>query len=315
MVSRTKLNLSHNLTTAQVAAQIGRSRRTVQRLRKSGKLPATRSGQGGIRYDQAEVDRYRREHGSTYKRDESASVTPLDSLQVTAQRNPRRLSYLSACHSPTESLGSRQGWGKHERWLLRGVHAIAEPTHFATLQWRGIVGPGELRRFDRGFAQSVRRFVHRSGLSFGFYAVKELNDYNRVHCHVLIRSDVPASEIGEVLSRLVRDASSERAIVTHCDPIQNLRAVERYVVKDLKADRLRAKPVRLFEPGCVRHRTVSGYFPSGWSVPSLREAGRTLCLRELQANRRRLPTWQPTVRHDGGSQLAATQSPHVGHHF
>lgn len=284
------------LTTDQVAAQLGISRSSVQRLRKAGKLTATGFGRGGIRYDQAEVNRYVQETGFTYILDESASVTPLDALLVTAQRKPRRVSYHATSHSPTESLGSRQAWARREVWLLRGVHAIAEPTHFATLQWRGVIGPGELRRFDRVLSQAVRRYVERSGHEFSLYAVKELNVRDRVHSHVLIRSDVPAVAVGEVLSRLVLGSSFRRAVVTECVPIRDLRAVERYITKDLNAVRQGAKSLRLFEPGFVRHRTSIGYFPAGWTLGSLRESGRSFWLREIQAAQQIDEQSRPTRR-------------------
>ena len=199
-------------------------------------------------------------------------------------RGVRRVSNHVMSRSPTESLESRQRWARREVWLLRGIHEIAEPTHVATLQWKLVIGPGELRRFDRRLSQTVRRFVERESVSFGLFSVKELNSYDRVHCHVLIRSDVPADEIGDFLSRFVLSSSSRRAVVTDCQPIKNLRAVERYVTKDLNAVRRGTKSLRLFEPGFVRHRTSIGYFPAGRTLASLREFGRSLWLREIQAD-------------------------------
>lgn len=271
-----QLEPSSILTARQVANMLGISVRTFHRWRKSGRIIASGTGCGGSMCTFVDV--------VAYILDESASVAEFDSLLVTAQCNPRRVSYHATCHSPTESLGSRQVWARREVWLLRGVHEIAEPTHVATLQWRGGVGPGELRRFDRALSQAVRRYVERSGHEFSLYSVKELNDHNRVHCHVLIRSDVPADEIGEVLSWLVLRSSLRRAVVTDCQPIENLRAAERYVTKDLNAVRQGEKLVRLFEPGIGRLRTTVGYFPAGRTLESLREAGRSLWLREIQTS-------------------------------
>ncbi len=157
--------------------------------------------------------------------------------------------------SPTESLESRHKWARKERCILDTLHRTHPPSHEAVAKFLRPVSKGMLQQFQRRLRQNLAYRSKSNCHEFAVYFVREVERSNCVHYHFLIRTTEPHPR--KFLQALIAKASSGLAVLQHCEGIDSVAAITRYVVKDIAdADGGHKEPL-LFKPELRLH-------PSGW---------------------------------------------------
>ena len=163
----------------------------------------------------------------------------------------------------TSSVAARRAWSRKEGAILERNHRELAPTHEATVRFGRPCPAGELTRFQTGFARRLGYHAKSRGVELAVYWVREIDRGNRVHLHLLIRTEL--QDPGTVLRRIVEKASGGVAGLPHCEPIRSVAAITKYVVKDLIEVRDGRREVLLFRRGCGLRLSgqCGGYFVRG----------------------------------------------------
>jgi hypothetical protein len=159
--------------------------------------------------------------------------------------------------SPSESWESWRNWSRRERCILDTLHETHPPTHEAVVKFGRPVKPEKLKLFQDRVAASLRYWRKKHGHEFAVYFVREIERDNCVHYHFLIRTAVPFPR--DVLKPIVENAAEGLAILRHCEAVDNVAAITRYVVKDIAAVDTGEKEVLLFK------RSVGLHLSGGWN--------------------------------------------------
>ena len=149
-----------------------------------------------------------------------------------------------ANRSPTDSIESRCNWAYKQRCILDESHRTLPPTHEAVIKFKRPVTVAEIKRFNKRCRERLRYWVKSNGHDFAIFYVIEIEPSNCVHYHLLIRTTRVHPR--DVLKEIVDKASDEIAVVQHCDAVNCVEAITRYVVKDIADARTGKKEVLLF---------------------------------------------------------------------
>jgi len=162
--------------------------------------------------------------------------------------------------SPTDSLESRSNWAYKQRCILDELHKSHPPSHEAVLKFQSPVGVETLKRFQKSVREKLAYWVRVNGEQFSVYFVVEGECSNCVHYHMLIRTTTTHPRM--ILRNIVAKASQGMASLQHCEAVESVTAITRYIVKDLAAVRNGEKEVLLFKKGLrLRHcGQWNGYF-------------------------------------------------------
>lgn len=162
--------------------------------------------------------------------------------------------------SPTDSVESRSNWARKERCILDTLHRTHPPTHEAVAKFQQPVAKNFLQQFQRRFRQNLVYSSKTHCYEFAVYFVREAERNNCVHYHFLIRTTAQFPR--KVLLPMIATASDGLAVLQHCEAVNNVAAITRYVVKDIDEAKGGSKTPLLFKPGLRLHLSGScnGYF-------------------------------------------------------
>ena len=166
------------------------------------------------------------------------------------QSSPRlKALYRPSTHanrSPTESRESRKRWAEKERAILDVNHRSHPLTHEAVAKFKRPASVEFLKLFQRRVRQSLAYWIKSRRQQFAVYFVLEIERNNCVHYHFLIRTAVRFPR--DVLKPIIDKASNGLAVLQHCETVNDVQAITRYVVKDLSPENPKMKKLLLFKP-------------------------------------------------------------------
>lgn len=130
------------------------------------------------------------------------------------------------------SLKSRFDKSVKEYNILCEEHRKNKPTQAATIKFSRPVSLKEYRSFFRKIRERVRRFTQGNKFTLSLYTATEVDESNKSHIHVLIRSN--RIDAGTVLKSMTEEsAASFFGGFWHSD-IHSVDGHTRYVVKATK---------------------------------------------------------------------------------
>ena len=165
--------------------------------------------------------------------------------------------------SPTDSLETRLNWAYYHRCILAELHKTHPPTHEAVVKFDRQVKVATLKQFQKGVRERLAYWSKKNGQEFAVFFTIEIERNNCVHYHFLIRTNTKFPRIK--LERIVAQASHGMASLQHCEAVDIVAAITRYVVKDIAAVQSGQKEVLLFRKG-LRLRQC-GFFNHYFVIP------------------------------------------------
>jgi hypothetical protein len=177
------------------------------------------------------------------------AVSLRPAVRCLYQRNPRPRERWPVTRfsnrSPTSSLESRRNWARRHACVLRQNHCYALPTHIAVMKFERPVTVTALKEFTKKLGRLARDAAKKQGSKLAAFWVVEVEANNRVHYHLLIRTDLP--DPAALLAGWVGRASQGLASLAYCKPVESVEAASKYAVKDLLKVKAGEKKVLLFK--------------------------------------------------------------------
>ena len=106
------------------------------------------------------------------------------------------------------------------------------PTYEAVAKFQHPVTVKALKHFQQGVRERLTYLTKTTGEEFAVFYVMEGERTNCVHFHFLIRT--PTSYPRMSLKKIVTKASEGVALLQHCEAIESVAGITRYILKDTR---------------------------------------------------------------------------------